>query len=283
MERLRIILSFLLAPSLLFPVFVFGSVHAVVSNEAPRQGDAVVVKFSDKNLFVQSALFDNQQIAFFPYGGSYRAVFGVPANKPPGAYALRITFDAGEVFEQVIRVKARKFTRITLGIPKELSLTPEGLVDKVQAEKVNLDSIVNVRTAGALFRAPFGLPLRDNRKVSSSFGEIRKTGEMEIRHLGVDLVAPLGTAIGAMNGGVIRKTYTDLINGKSVILDHGEGIFSLYFHLNEVWVKEGEAIERGGIIGTVGKTGYATGPHLHLSLKIGGVSVDPFRFVAAFQ
>ena len=89
--------------------------------------------------------------------------------------------------------------------------------------------------------------------------------------------------MGAINGGIVRKAYFDSVFGKSVVVDHGQGIFSLYLHLNEIRVKEGDQIKKGHLIGTVGQTGYAISPHLHLSVKISGVSVDPLKFVSSFK
>lgn len=264
-------------------VHALGVVQVAVLNGNPYQGDTVVVIFPDRDHEVKSAIFDGQAVAFFPYKNSYRAVFGIPATKTPGRYALRIKFKDGEMFEKSIRVRAKKFAKITLGIPKRLDLTPQALVAKLETENSNLKSVLDLRTPAVFFDRPFGLPLWDNRKIGSRFGEIRKTGGTEIRHLGVDFGAKLGAPVAAINAGVVRKAYTDSVYGNSVVIDHGAGIFSLYLHLNEMKVKEGDRVEKGKVVGTVGQTGYSTSPHLHLSLKVGGVSVDPLQFVSGFK
>ena len=172
---------------------------------------------------------------------------------------------------------------MSLGIPKQLNLTPEKLITQLGEAKKDIDATARVQIDTILFNGPFGLPLFDNRKIASIFGEIRETGGTEIRHLGVDFEAPIGTPVGAMNNGIVRKAYVDPVYGNSVIVDHGKGIFSLYMHLNEMRVKEGGTVAKGTVVGTVGKTGYATSPHLHLSVKINSVSVDPLRFVRSFK
>jgi len=254
-----------------------------VSPINPLQGDTVVVSFSRESPAVQRAHFNGKTIPFFPYQESARAVFGISPTQSPGVYLLRITFIDGEVFEKEIRVRERKFAKVVLGIPKKLGLTPQNLVSDLQTKKVALRRILDLRTPEIFFNKPFGLPLRDNRRIGSPFGEIRKTGETEIRHLGTDLSADLGAPVVAINGGIVRKAYNDSIYGNSVILDHGQGIFSLYLHLNEIKANEGDNVKKGTVIGTVGQTGYSTGPHLHLSIKVSGVSVDPIRFVANFK
>lgn len=249
--------------------------------DAVYQGDAVTAEIRGGTPV--AGVFDGEDVAVFPYGDSHRAVFGIPATKPPGIYVLRLELSDGRKIDKNISVREKDFPKIVLGIPKELGLTPSGLVGKLQTGKVSLDEIFGKRTSEIFFREPFGLPLADVSRISSVFGEIRKTGDTEIRHMGADFGAEKGAAVKAMNGGVVRKAYFDTVYGNSVILDHGQGIFSFYIHLNEIKIKESDTVEKGDLIGTVGRTGYSTAPHLHLSVKIGGVAVDPVGFVRNFR
>lgn len=252
-----------------------------ISNYSPQQGDTVVIYFN--NLKPQSVIFEDQSLFVFHYKNSDIVVFPISATKKPGNYPLKIIFSENNVFEKQVKVKARKFSKIILGIPKELGLTPQTLVAELQTGKKDIESVTEIKSEDIFFDQPFGLPLFNNRNVSSWFGEIRQTGNQEIRHLGIDLSAPLGTPVAAINTGVVRKAYVDAIYGNSIIIDHGHGIFSAYFHLNKIKAKENDSVKKGTIIGTVGKTGYATAPHLHLSIRINGVSVDPLRFVSVFK
>ncbi len=251
-----------------------------VSDYNPYQGDTVLVSFSIKP---QSVSFDNQVLSVFPYKNYNVAVFPVAATKKSGSYPFKIVFSVNNIIENKINVKARKFPKIILGIPEELGLTPKTLVTNLQVGQKSIGSIVEKKSEDIFFNQPFGLPLIDNRSVGSRFGEIRKTGSEEIRHLGVDFTAVLGAPVFAINSGVVSRAYFDAIYGNSVIIDHGHGIFSAYFHLNKIKAKENVSVKKGDIIGTVGKTGYATGPHLHLSIKVAGISVDPLRFVSLFK
>ncbi len=258
-------------------------IPVLVSPMAPLQGETAVLKFLDKTLEIESASFDQKPVPFFSYRDFSMALLAISATKPAGRYLATVKFKNGQVFEHWIQVRSKRFSKIVLGIPEDLNLSPQGLINKVKEESINLEKILSVKTPEIFFKKPFGLPLVDNTKITNSFGTIHKTGDREIRHLGVDMGAPLGTPIGAMNDGVIRKTYFDTVYGNTVIIDHGQGIFSMYLHLNEIKTLEGSMVKKGEIIGTVGKTGYATGPHLHLSFKIGGVSVDPIAFVRVFR
>lgn len=263
--------------------FVYGETPIKFSTISPLQGDTVVVTLLDKNVSLQSAEFDNQPAAIFKFREFYRIVFGIPAIKKPGIYYLKINFNDETAMEKVIKVRPRKFAFVDLGIPPEVGVDSKTLVKNLSVTNNEWKNIFSVRRDGILFSKEFGLPLRDNRIITSPFGEIRRTGNQEIRHLGTDIKAPLGAAIGAINGGIVSKAYFDAIYGNSIIIDHGEGIFSLYNHLDRMAVKEGDTVKKGTLIGTVGKSGYATAPHLHLSLKINNVSVDPLKFVLSLR
>ena len=274
----RIILSCFIV--ILLPIAARAETPLALSPKTLFQGDAVVVSFS-KN--PRSATFDGAAISVFPYAGAYRAVFGVSATKPPGAYVLRVDFADGTVQEQTVAVRAKKFPLVVLGIPEKLGLTPTGLVNKLQTEKVILDEIFGKKAENVFFSSQFGLALADNRRVGSVFGEIRQTGETQIRHMGTDFTAKKGAAVGAIIAGLVRKAYVDAVYGNLGIVDQGQGIFSSYTRLGTIRVKEGAALKKGSLVGTVGNTGYAETPHLHLSIKINGVSVDPISFVRNLQ
>src|SRR5206468_8628619 len=98
-------------------------------------------------------------------------------------------------------------------------------------------------------------------------------------HNGEDIGAPLGTDVAAMNDGVVRITVDHFFSGKGVIVDHGLGFYSMYFHLSEILVKDGDLIKAGQIIGKVGATGRATGPHLHWGVKLNGARVNPYTLL----
>ncbi|MCL5733939.1 MAG: M23 family metallopeptidase [Patescibacteria group bacterium] len=267
-------------------LFLFSGASAAylsISSSRPQQGDAVAVLFSGGSPKVQSADFDGQPVSFSKYKNDYVAVFGIPAAKKPGRYLLVINFAGGEIFRKQITVAARKFPEVVLGIPKKLGVTPKRLVYDLNIQDTKLNTVFSSGPGNFYFNEPFGLPLSNNRNIGSRFGEIRKTGREMIRHLGVDFSAKIGDAVAAINDGIIKEAYTDPIYGNSVIIDHGGGIFSAYFHLSKIIAKKGSKVFKGTIIGLVGQTGYATGPHLHLSVKINGVSVDPLRFVSIFK
>lgn len=108
------------------------------------------------------------------------------------------------------------------------------------------------------------------------------TGKYVLPHLGDDLKAGIGTKVFAMNKGVVRLSRTYRAYGKAVLIDHGLGLQTIYLHLSKIYVKEGATVARGQVIGLSGNTGYVTGPHLHLSVRLNGVSIDPVKFMNLF-
>jgi murein DD-endopeptidase MepM/ murein hydrolase activator NlpD len=118
--------------------------------------------------------------------------------------------------------------------------------------------------------------------ITDDYGYSRNTVNQTITHKGTDFRAVVGTDALAMNDGTIRIARTFTVYGNTVVIDHGIGVQSLYMHLSKLNVKEGERVKRGQIIGQSGDTGYVEAPHLHISIKINGISIDPVTFLKFF-
>lgn len=116
--------------------------------------------------------------------------------------------------------------------------------------------------------------------VTSGFG-MRRSPYSHIRkmHYGLDIAAPIGTSIQAPAAGVILLAEFRGGYGRKVIIDHGYGICTVYAHASKLYVKEGETVERGDIIGEVGSSGASTGPHLHYEIHVDGIPTDPITFI----
>ena len=119
-----------------------------------------------------------------------------------------------------------------------------------------------------------------NGKRTGIFGSVRiMNGQPRNPHNGEDIGAPLGTDVAATNDGVVRLTVDHVFSGRGVFVDHGLGFDSMYFHLSEILVKDGDLVTAGQIIGKVGATGRATGPHLHWGVKLNGARVNPYALL----
>lgn len=276
----------------LFIVFVAiifaGALHAgaatqpKLSNTAPVQGDTLILSFA-KGDSPSSGKAMGKDLSFFTYHNAKMAILPIPAGQNPGTYSYAITFDDKKSVKGSFTVKKRTFVKVTLGVTKDLGLTTDGLLQKLGEQKASIDSIVKDVSQDVRFEKSFGLPLYNSTRIGSPFGEIRDTDGSIVRHWGVDFGGKEGASVGAMSGGVVKSAYFDTVYGNTIIIDHGEGIYTIYMHLKQRNVKEDDVVERGDVIGLLGHTGYSTAPHLHLSMKINSVPVDPIRFVNAFK
>ena len=129
-----------------------------------------------------------------------------------------------------------------------------------------------------LWQAGFIEPVHGKR--TGIFGSVRvMNGQARNPHSGEDIGAPSGTDVIASNDGIVRLTVDQIFSGRGVYVDHGLGLYSMYFHLSEVLVHDGDLVKAGQVIGKVGATGRATGPHLHWGAKINGARVNPYALL----
>ncbi|OCL98197.1 Murein DD-endopeptidase MepM [Aliarcobacter thereius] len=159
--------------------------------------------------------------------------------------------------------------------PSKIDLSPE---DKIRVEKEFKEAkeVYTKKHPNLLFKDDFILPL--NSKITSDFGNSRIfNGSLKSYHSGTDFRAPNGTEIIASNSGIVRVTKDRFYGGNTLIIDHGHGIFSGYFHLSSFKVKEMEYVKKGQVIALSGSTGRVTGPHLHFVFRINNILVDPLQ------
>ncbi len=263
---------------------IYGCEKISISPLLPQQGDALVIKiktdFSPEEVKGSLGL---RKIDFSRIDDSLVGIIGISTREKPGKYNLSINFPDNSRFQKTINIIERKFPTTKLLVTEELEekgFSPSKIQERVRQENIQLIEILNIFTAKAYFNQDFIYPL-DKIKDVGAFGNIRKSGNIELQHLGVDLEADIGIPIYAVNDGVVRLAQDFVNYGKTIAIDHGLGIFSLYLHLDEFKVHEGNTVKRGETIGLSGNTGYSIEPHLHLGIKIKSVSVDPLRFIEA--
>ncbi|HJU04080.1 MAG TPA: M23 family metallopeptidase, partial [Nitrospiraceae bacterium] len=165
-----------------------------------------------------------------------------------------------------------------LTLPKDKVDLDEESVTRVKSEqeqvKIALEKSADERFWSGNFIQPVQGP------TTGAFGRLRViNGQSRNPHNGEDIAAPLGADVLAMNDGVVSLTVDHFFSGKGVFLDHGLGLQSMYFHLSEVTVQDGEAVKRGQVIGKVGASGRASGPHLHWGVRLNGARVDPLALI----
>lgn len=221
-----------------------------------------------------SLTVDGKRVLVLREAGKWVAVVGVPLSAKPGT-KLRIQ---GERRRLEVRVVAKKYPQQKLSVPREQAeLDPEQLA-KFEKERAHLQDVL--RTFSEAMPASLDLrePVAGRR--SGSFGLRRIiNGEPRSPHSGMDIAAASGVPVVAAGDGRVLDTGEYLFLGRTVILDHGQGMLTLYSHLSEVDAALGERVAAGAAIGKVGATGRATGPHLHFSVYLNTAAVDPAIFL----
>lgn len=240
------------------------------------QGDIAVLRFDrpvegEVSLTVEGLA---EQPKPFRLNGRPVAFVGFPAASKVGTYPVRLSWPGGS-WEGAIEVLPKRFTEDRLVVTEEQEAV---YFDPRQQEEWR--KVYRLRAQSAerpLWRGAFRVPLEGELKVTTYFGEIRFVNGAETgRHSGMDFGAPTGTPILAPARGKVILSEKLIVSGWTVIIDHGLNLFTAYYHCDRLDVAPGDWVEPGQPIGTVGNTGFSTGPHLHWTATIGNTPVDPW-------
>ena len=204
--------------------------------------------------------------------------FGFDA-KERGTKILKVKYDEGKVLLKKIHLPARKYKIQKINNTKQqFKATPDSLKERLKRERKIASAarkeIGKIDTA--FFKVGFMRPVKGGW-ISSVFGSQRiLNGVKKNMHNGIDIAVVRGTPVHAMTDGIVRLAADNFYySGNYVLLDHGEGLNSFYLHLSKIFVKEGERVKKGDIIGEVGTTGRSTGPHLHWGVQWYSKRIDP--------
>ena len=174
-----------------------------------------------------------------------------------------------------IQKRKYKIQRID-GLPEKKVTPPEELYERIKKENQLIDKAREIDSDLPFFKEKFIIPV-DDAIISGVYGSQRiLNGIPKWPHYGLDFAQKTGTPVKAMNNGIVTLAEEDLFyTGATLIFDHGHGVSTLYMHLNEIFVKVGDHVEKGDLVGTVGSSGRATGPHLDIRLNWFGERLDP--------
>jgi murein DD-endopeptidase MepM/ murein hydrolase activator NlpD len=212
----------------------------------------------------------------------YEGLIGIDMSTSPATYEIRVIATGGEnrVYSGAFSLRVEKvdFGTQTLSLPRSMVDLDVKTLERVDREAKKLEALFQTSRNERLWKDVFIRPVEG--KISTGFGLTRIiNGRRRSQHSGVDLRAEEGTSVLASNHGAVVLVDELFFSGKSVVLDHGWGLYSMYFHLSEAHVKEGDLVRQGAILGRVGSTGRSTGPHLHWGIRINGARVDPLSLL----
>ena len=219
------------------------------------------------------AFFGERRVMVTRHDGRLFAIVGIALDREPGTATLILDHD-GTRTEVAFDITPRSYEtqHITVANQRQVDPNPDDL-ERIGAEKKRIDAALGSWTDSAP-QLDLRLPVDGPR--SSAFGLRRFFNEQPRRpHSGIDIAATTGTPIRAAAPGRIVETGNFFFNGNTVFIDHGQGLVTMYCHMDRIDVAAGDTIAPGEVIGAVGSSGRVTGPHLHWSVSMNGAMVNP--------
>ncbi|HFB53601.1 MAG TPA: M23 family metallopeptidase [Sulfurimonas autotrophica] len=278
---LRYLFAFFVSVTALFAL-QFEIVNPDVSN-----GKTTLIKFKkEKNIFYKDVVVGKKKFPIFqnPLNtDEYCALIGFSYYEKPATKELYVEYEKEKHDQKellFLHLHAGKYQKETISVdPSKVNPKAPAVKKRIAREYAEAMKVYNSVSKKNYLHAPFILPIES--KITSDFGKARVyNGSLKGYHSGTDFRAQVGTPIKAANDGRVALVKKRFYSGGTVVLDHGEGIYTCYFHMSRFSVKKGELVKRGEILGLSGKSGRVTGPHLHFSARIKGVQVDPLQLIA---
>jgi len=234
---------------------------AIIPINQHSEGSVVTAHYRGARVMLQNDPQDN-----------WFAVIGIPLSAKPGSHQL--TLSSGNNIAFTVQPKIYKEQRITLTNKRQVNPAPMDMERIGREKKIMVaafkdwndqltPSLTLTKPVTGPYSSPFGLRRFFNDQPRNP-------------HSGLDIAAPEGASIEAPSAAVVVATGDYFFNGKTILLDHGHGLISMYCHLSQINVLQGERVNTHDVIGLVGKTGRVTGPHLHWSVSLNNARIDPF-------
>ena len=275
-----------------------------LSSDAPPRGGVLFALVEGLAVDIPRCSWKGASLPCYRVERGVLAIIPLPADEPAGTFTLAVDRPAGRITRQ-ITVAERDFGRELVFLDSaKYALIRRGR--DVARDARAIRAVLATESAQRRWSGSWGSPLtargggygveRFYYRAADSARAIRLTADMRAtgafgtdtasgstpswRHAGVDLAAARGAAVSAPAGGVVADVGDYVLSGKTVIVDHGQGIVTAYFHLDTALVRRGDEVRKGQRLGRVGVTGLATGPHLHYGVYVHGKDVDPAAWAA---
>ncbi|MBN2224628.1 MAG: M23 family metallopeptidase [Deltaproteobacteria bacterium] len=264
---------------------VFATVTAAVNIDVPgrvTQGGIYVVTLSgDDTVMSARGIFARRNVHFNPTGvsGSFTGLLGVDLSASPEVRTLVVTVKKSngitETLTRSITITRGDFSVQRLTMDEKWANKPdEATLKRIERETGVVTALYATETPRRLWSEAFMMPLIGG--ITGAFGLARYiNGKPSSPHSGIDIAAVTGTPVVAANDGTVALVMDMYYSGLSLFIDHGQGLYTMYFHLSDVLVTGGESVKRGQAIARVGATGRVTGAHLHFGARLNYNKVNP--------
>jgi murein DD-endopeptidase MepM/ murein hydrolase activator NlpD len=221
--------------------------------------------------------YSGKSVLVVRQAGEWLAIAGIPLDATPGDTAIEVQQPTPRTIPFTISPKEYRTQSLKVA-PGQVNLSAEDEA-RVARESEKVRAALDAFTPDAPATLRLAQPVPGRR--SGSFGLRRVfNGESRRPHSGMDIAAPVGAPIKAPLAGRVVDVGNYFFNGNNVMIDHGEGLVTMYCHLSKIRVEVGQMLKTGEVLGEVGATGRVTGPHLHWGVALNGTMVDPELFLA---
>jgi len=238
-----------------------------------RPGDVVLLRVTGAAAVPRGSLA-GRTLAFWRTGEEeWRALAPLPIETPPGDMAVRVQA-AGTALATGLAVVEPGFTHHAITVDRRFVEPPRSVKRRIAADHKAFARAFAQPFAPPLFQGAFDWPRR--APTSGRYGDQRVlNGKVASVHYGLDITGPRGAPVAAANDGQVVIARDAYFSGNTVVVWHGADLYTAYFHLDRIAVRDGQRVRKGEVLGELGATGRATGPHLHWGVKVGGLYVDP--------
>jgi murein DD-endopeptidase MepM/ murein hydrolase activator NlpD len=247
------------------------------------QGEIFELKVYGEGLYSVEGRRARENIPFYAVApGLFTAIIGADLEAKPEVSKITITatndVGAQRRAETVVETRSKAFRQESFSVAQGFDQFSPETLELIRIERADFALAFSTSAADRLWQAPFIRPVP--HESSSSFGYRRIiNGKPRAPHSGADLRAPVGAEVLAANHGRVVLIGDYFFAGQSVVLDHGGGLYTMYFHLSEFKVDAGAMVRRGDVIALSGMSGRVTGPHLHWAARLGNARVDPMELI----
>ena len=257
---------------LIFLLFLFNTSHAVEFIGDFKQGSFILGKIDPNS----KVYIDNRKVRVSSDG--YFA-FGLDRDRKNNVLIKVKNGRETKIIEKKVFKRKYKIQRIDGLPPKQVTPPPE-VYDRIKKDNILIGKARAIDSKLIFFKDKFIYPI-DKYIVTGVYGSQRiLNGKPRRPHYGIDFHAPEGTPVKSMMDGVVTLVESDMyFTGGTIIFDHGHGISTLYMHMKDINVKKGQKVKKGEIVGTLGQSGRATGPHLDIRLNWFEIKLDPMTIL----
>jgi len=275
---------------ILFLIFIFSHIIAFeysLSSSITSNARTVYIEFiKDSSISFDKVIVDKKEYKIFEHPRDKTKMYAlIPTSyyQKPTTKKLQVLYEKNrlkKIQTLFLKVEDAKYAKEKIVVQKsKVNPTSKKVKQRTAKEYAEAMKIYNRVTPKSYLTSKFIVPMKS--KITSDFGKARVyNNTLNGYHSGTDFRAKIGTPIIASNDGVVVLAKDRFYSGNSIIIDHGRGIYTCYYHLSKFKVKKGEMVKKSQTIGLSGDTGRITGPHLHFSARVGGLQVDPLQMIS---